>query len=78
MTPTESFIRQHGYPPVYNTAVAESFCTYCQAESGEVHSLACPEGERYKYFQILGQSGIPISAVRVSVRELTTLDIDDI
>lgn len=58
----ESFISRFGHSPEVNTTKAESFCVWCQAENGEVHSLACPEGERYKYFQRLGESGISIPA----------------
>lgn len=72
----ESFIIKHGYPPTINTTIADIWCIWCQSEPGEIHSLACPCGERYKYFQLLGQSGIPISAL--SATSDFILDIDDI
>lgn len=54
-----------------NTTVAEYWCIWCQAEIGEVHSLACPNGERYWYFQKVG--GLPVSEERT-----TNFDLDDL
>lgn len=43
---------------VTNTAVAEYDCAWCGAIKGaDVHSAACPIGERYKQVQQLG--GVP-------------------
>lgn len=40
---------------VQNTKLAEHDCTWCSAVAGrEVHSAACPLGERYKQAQSLG------------------------
>ena len=40
---------------VNNAALADNDCPWCDAKSGiDVHSPACPLGERYKQVQSLG------------------------
>lgn len=40
-----------------NTKPAEHHCNWCGAKTGEVHTPACPMGERYKHVQDMG--GVP-------------------
>ncbi len=50
-------------PPVMlpiNRTVVSEVCRWCQAQIGEVHSPACPCGERYRFIQsISGLNGRP-------------------
>jgi hypothetical protein len=45
-----------------NTTIAEHDCPWCFAEAeNDVHSPACPCGERYKQIQEIGGAGIPFT-----------------
>ena len=47
---------------ITNTKPASEDCRWCDALTGQVHSAACPNGERYWQVQKLG--GVPWSANR--------------
>lgn len=47
---------------IENTKLAVEDCRWCDAVVGEVHSRACPNGERYKQVQDLGAKGVPFSS----------------
>lgn len=54
---------------IENTKPAVEDCRWCDALVGEVHSRACPCGERYWQVQDLGAKGVPFSSLPSSNQE---------